>query len=90
MTRLEALCIAFGWSGGTIHQVAQECGLSASQLLDFPKQGHAIDSAYSRGWFSSRTCGRAFKLSVNFPSYMGNAEYFAGVADGIVDKSAGM
>lgn len=28
------MCIALGWQGGTIHQVAQETNLTISQLLD--------------------------------------------------------
>ena len=90
MTRLEALCIAFGWRGGTIHQAAQECGLSASQLLDYAKpKNRDIDSAYSMGWFAARTCPREFNLRVNFPRRIGSAEYFSGVADGIIEEYAG-
>ena len=38
MTRLEAFCKAFGWQGGTIHQVAAETGCKAEDLLTEARQ----------------------------------------------------
>jgi hypothetical protein len=40
MTNLDVACKAFGWAGGTIHQVASELGLSRNkthELITMPR-----------------------------------------------------
>ena len=84
MNRTQALCQAFGWQGGTIHQVAQETGCKVSDLL---YAEYAETPAYERGWFAGRTCSVEFNLRVNFPKEQGNLDFWLGVAEGLILKA---
>jgi hypothetical protein len=87
MTRLEALCKALGWQGGTIHQVAAETGCPADDLLSARPKNVNLGSDYSAGWFAGRTCSLQYNLTVNFPKRKGNLEYWLGVAMGLIMES---
>lgn len=49
-TNTELLINALGWQGGTVHQVAQETGLSVLEILDldkyYPADGDSRAAAY--------------------------------------------
>lgn len=84
MTRLEALCKALGWQGGTIHQVAAETGCSVQDLIYGQPSATHITSDHAGGWFSARTCSLEHNRRVNFPANKGNLDFWLGVADGIL------
>ena len=83
MTRLEALCKALGWQGGTIRQVAAEIGCKAEDILNSSPTDMTLNTAYSRGWFAGRTCTVEFNRHTNFPPRKGNLDFWLGVADGL-------
>ena len=84
MTRLDAFCKAFGWQGGTIHQVAEMTGCKADDLLTGKAADETIASAYARGWFAGRTCSIEFNKLNNFPAHRGVLDFWLGVADGLI------
>jgi hypothetical protein len=84
MTRLEALCKALGWQGGTIHQVAAATGCKVKDLLTSTPSSTALASDHSHGWSASRTCDLEWNRRVNFPRRMGNLDFWLGVADGLM------
>jgi hypothetical protein len=83
VTRLEAFCKAFGWQGGTIHQVAAETGCKAEDLLAGKAAKTGWDSDHCGGWFAGRTCTVEFNRHTNFPPRKGNLDFWLGVADGL-------
>ena len=77
--RLISLLHVFGWTGGTIHQVAQETGCSAHDLL----HGVARDQPFKTGGFEAvRTCSLDFNRRVNFPKAQGDLSFWLGAAFG--------
>ncbi len=91
-SRLEALYYAFGWQGGTIHQLAEATGLNINQLMDLDKNAfYTKDSAilytseYNKGWFAGRTCSIEFNIDTNFNMAIrkGHEQFWQGVANGI-------
>ncbi len=93
-TRLEALYWAFGWQGGTIHQLEKETGLSVAQLMDlddckfYSRECNNIYSEYSKGWFAVRTSTIQDNYDMNFGMAIrkGNGQFWQGVADGIFNE----
>ncbi len=83
--RTQYLLKAFGWQGGTIHQLAEETGCSVQDLLygdcETPMAGFTSD--FSSGWSAVRTCRRDFNLTTNFPVHKGNLEFWFGVMRGV-------
>lgn len=73
--RLVSLLHVFGWTGGTIHQIAQETGCSAHDLL----YGSA---PLGNGFSAVRTCSSDFNRRVNFPKAQGDLSFWLGAAFG--------
>jgi hypothetical protein len=81
---------AFGWQGGTIHQLAEETGLDIFQILDIDKSepsSKRIDSDYSRGRFAFNTCSVEFNLKNNYPKKKGNLDFWSGVFSASLEKN---
>jgi len=77
---------ALGYQGGTIHQASQETGLTTAQIIDLSEitgNQKAINSDYSKGWFSIRTGSGEFFKNNLAPQYKGNQEFWAGVVRGL-------
>lgn len=74
-----ALMHAFGWQGGTIHQLAKETGCSAPDLLHGVETDH---KSAGQGFSAVRTCDLAFNQRVNFPKHRGDLSFWLGVAYG--------
>jgi len=89
VNRTEALCRALGWQGGTIHQISRETGVGVDNLLYGTPESVYLNSDYSHGWFAGRTCGVDFNKTTNFPKYYGNADFWLGVAEGIINSVKG-
>jgi hypothetical protein len=89
MTRLEALCKAFGWQGGTIHDLTRETGVSVDDLLHGVPSSTYLNSDYCHGWFAGRTCSVDFNKNTNFPRFYGNKDFWIGVAQGIIKAALG-
>lgn len=86
--RTQMLLKAFGWQGGTIHQLAKETGCEVQDLLyGEPKFDYYGSSAtlyrpsrdYLNGFSAAGTCSLDFNLSNNFPKNHGNLDYWFGV-----------
>lgn len=84
--RTRHLLTAFGWQGGTIHQLAEETGCSVQDLLygdyDATYARARINDDFYSGWSAVRTCERAFNLEHNFPNNKGNLAFWFGVMRG--------
>lgn len=78
ITRTEALMAAFGWKGGTIHQIAEVTGCDSTELL------YAEDAEWNQdhkaGWFAYRTCSLEHNQTVIYPNVKGNVQFWLGVA----------
>lgn len=81
MNRTTNLLNAFGFQGGTIHQIAELTGCDAFDLL------HAETTPYEfhrqSGWFAYRTNGRDFNQKKITPKELGNVQFWLGVAEGV-------
>jgi len=80
--RTQALCKAFGWQGGTIHQIAEKTGCSVDELLYGNPTTEKLGSSYYKGWFAGLTC------PLNFRQEKGNLDFWLGVAQGIIQKES--
>ena len=81
MNRTTNLLNAFGFQGGTIHQVAELTGCDAFDLLyveTMPYEFHRRD-----GWFAYRTNEREFNKKRITPTRQGNVQFWIGVAEGV-------
>ena len=79
--RIAALCKAWGWQGGTVHQLAEVTGVPVAVLQYGKPSATYMNSDYSHGWFSARTNSLAFNLAVQFPKRKGNHDFWIGVAE---------
>ena len=81
LTRTEALMLAFGWKGGTIHQIAKETGCNAHELI----YGVSIeyDANNKAGWFAYRTNSLEFNQQNITQKNKGNLQFWIGVASGV-------
>lgn len=78
--RTKALMYFLGWQGGTIHQVADEIGISAYNIHNLDMDGPR-DNATS-GWFGVRTCGMDWRREVLLPKAKGDWSFWTGVIEG--------
>jgi hypothetical protein len=83
MNRTEALCKAFGWQGGTIHQLVRETGVSIDDLLYGVPSSIYAGYGYSNGWFAGRN------KTINFIQSYGDKDFWIGVAEGLIAQSGG-
>ena len=81
MNRTTNLLNAFGFQGGTIHQVAELTGCNAFDLLY--AEAIAYDKDKALGWSAYRTNGRDFNRSNTTPTRQGNLQFWIGVAEGV-------
>lgn len=77
---------AFGWQGGTIHQLAKVTGLTTSQILEIDKHIPENKTDNSLGWFAYRTCSLEHRVNVCFPERLGNIDYWHGVWRAVKDS----
>lgn len=81
VTRTQALMLAFGWQGGTIHQVAEVTGCDAHDLIYAKSEEHSTDHAL--GWFAYQTCSLEWNQAKHTVQYRGNLQFWLGVAGGV-------
>lgn len=81
MTRLEALCLAFGLQGETIHQMAEKTGCSVDDLLN--AKSNENSTLHTEGWYAFRTCSLEHRLTKCFLQHIGHLQYWLGVADAV-------
>jgi hypothetical protein len=80
VTRTEALMLAFGWQGGTVHQVAEKTGCDAHDIIYSKAASHSTD--YAEGWFAYASC--SFEHNQQFcAGKRGNLQFWLGVASGV-------
>ena len=80
-TRTEALVRAFGWQGGTIHQIAEETGCDAHDLIYAVANEYSLD--WGLGWFAYRTNSLEFNQENITPKQQRNLQFWLGVAAGV-------
>ena len=80
ITRTEALMRAFGWQGGTVHQICDIIGLDVNDFL----YGEEIESRidHKKGSLAYRTCRKEFN-ELHIETYKGNLQFWLGVASGV-------
>lgn len=81
MNRTTNLLNAFGFQGGTIHQVAELTGCDAFDLLY--TEALPYDSDKVCGWFAYRTCEQEYNKVKITPKMQGNVQFWIGVAEGV-------
>lgn len=81
ITRTEALMRAFGWQGGTIHQMAHETGCDAHDLIYAKSEEWNVE--HKKGWFAYMTCSLAHNQENTSPKKKGNLQFWLGVASGV-------
>lgn len=81
ITRTEALMRAFGWQGGTIHQISEETGCDAHDLIYGKSEEYALDNKL--GWFAYKTCTLEHNQKQHTRQYRGNLQFWLGVAAGV-------
>lgn len=68
-----------GWTGGTIHQVAEELGVDANDLLyGKPIQPLRTDCDYIKGQYAHDTCEKTWVRDRLLPKYKGNIDFWLG------------
>ena len=81
--RALSLMRAFGWQGGTIHQVARVTGCKAHDLLHAkPSTLVGLICSESMGFSAARTCSTEWLLNTLAPKHQGDVEFWLGVAWG--------
>lgn len=77
MNRTLNLLNAFGFQGGTVHQVADLIGCSVHDILYVDIE--QCSEAHGLGWFAYRSCSAAFNQQF-LVSMRGNVQFWLGVA----------
>lgn len=81
MTRCKALCLALGWQGGTIHQVAKETRCNSTILVHGE---HLYCADYINGWNTGRACSPQKNAREHLETKKMNYDFWLGVAHGIM------
>lgn len=81
MNRTLNLLNAFGFQGGTIHQVAALTGCDAFDLLHTEEIPFDMDRG--RGWFAYRTNKQNYNKEEVTPKEQGNVQFWLGVAEAV-------
>lgn len=81
VTRTEALMLAFGWQGGTIHQIAEVTGCDAHDLIY--KSAIEYSNEHAAGWFAYQTNTLEFNQQNITPKRKGDLQFWLGVASGV-------
>lgn len=82
MNRAMNLCKAFGWQGGTVHQIAEEIGCSVHDILYAKEEEYLV--SHKMGWFSYRTNSLEFNTQKRIQKEnSGNLQFWLGVASGV-------
>lgn len=84
--RTKALYYYLGWQGGTVHQLANEIGLTVQQILydEMPSKAETATRArdFSHGFSAVRTCDLNWRVTKLLPEWKGNVDYWYGVIEG--------
>lgn len=95
-SRLDAFLIAFKWQGGTIHQVAEATGCTATDLLHAQADKGWHNTAYQMGRINGDNAAthgthRFLDLETGkaFPHTLGRLDYWLGVAEGVMEVRKG-
>lgn len=84
MTRLEAWCKAFGWAGGTIHQVAEITGCGVCALTGVENQ--TANKNYESGFLAAKA-GQVKDAMMELV-FKGNLQFWLGVAGFFIAQEA--
>ena len=82
MNRTEALMAAFGYQGGTVHDICKEVGLEVNDFLYGESVEYYNDNAC--GWFAYRTCTLEFNQERAVKEQRkGNLQFWLGVVTAV-------
>ena len=82
MNRTEALMAAFGYQGGTVHDICKEVGLEVNDFLYGELRVGCDDNAC--GWFAYRTCSLEFNQERNVKEQRkGDLQFWLGVVTAV-------
>ena len=82
MNRTEALMVAFGYQGGTVHDICKEVGLEVNDFLYGEAILYSNDNAC--GWFAYRTCTLEFNQERCVKEQRkGNLQFWLGVVSAV-------
>ena len=82
MNRTEALMAAFGYQGGTVHDICKKVGLEVNDFLYGETRPYSND--YACGWFAYRTCRLEFNQERGIKKQRkGNLQFWLGVTGAI-------
>lgn len=73
--RTRALLYYFGWQGGTIHQLAKETGVAASDLL-YKNESYPDPVIPLAGFSAIRTCDKDWRVNRLAPNHKGEWPYW--------------
>lgn len=76
-----ALMMAFGWQGGTVHQVAEKTGCDTFDIIH--GESASYDLCNRKGWFAYRTNSLEFNEKKVTEDQKGNLQFWLGVADAV-------
>lgn len=81
VTRTEALMRAFGWQGGTVHDLCKEIGCVVDDFLYNECSEYEQDHRF--GWFAYRTNSLEYNRANILDGKKGCVKFWIGVADAV-------
>lgn len=81
ITRCQALCFAFGWQGGTIHQIATITGCDSYDLIYGEIESYLNDARSGSSAYSTNSL--EFNQNKLLEKSRGNLQFWLGVAQAV-------
>lgn len=78
MNRTEAVIVALGYQGGTVHDLCKELGIEVNVFL-YGSPNNTANGSYIHGLYIN-TCGMEHRHNVLKRDYYGDLDYWLGVA----------
>ncbi len=70
--------------------LSQATGCDVDEIVKGESSLLTLNTPYSDGWFAGRTCSVEHNKAVVFPKHQGDADFWRGVADGLVLRARGV
>lgn len=81
ITRIEAINRAFGYQGGTVHDICKELQIDAHDFIYKPAEEYS--QAHKAGWFAYNTNSLEFNQENILDKMKGNLQFWIGICDGV-------
>lgn len=82
LTKTEALMLAFGWKGGTVHDICKEIGCNVEDFLYKETREYEMDHRF--GWFAYRTNSIEYNQKFVKDGKRGCVKFWHGVVDAVL------